>query len=175
MCCIQAGEHYSSPSAQLLGMLGVAGQDAASPMSAGTSRLNLCLRHTASPRCLRSTSGKGVTCSQAPGFLPCCLALAAAACLTPILNPRLVSPPPPRAFLSGFIVISHTRQGRDGKRGGGIQLGASSHNLCLTNLPPRGLRGAPSIPASPHPSSIPLAPRTLRRMAAKRGGGRERD
>lgn len=81
----------------------------------------------------------------------------------------------PRAFLSGFTVISHHRQRRDGARGGGVQLGASSHNLCLTNLPPEGLWGATPAPASPHPSSTPSAPGTGRGMAARGGGRGERD
>lgn len=140
---------------------------------------HLLLKSLSQTHCFPASSPEhqweGVPCSQAPCFVPCCLVLAAATRLTPIQNPRLVSPPPPRAFLSGFIVISHSRQRRDGGRGGGVLLGASSHNLCLTNLPARGLRGAPPTPASPHPSSIPLALCTLRRMAGSGGGGRERD
>jgi len=120
--------------------------------------------------------GSGCLAPKPPGFFP-----AASPLPQPLASPlhetRLAAglvPAPPRAFPSGFIVTSRTRQGRDGGRGGGVRLCASSHNLCLTNLPPEGLRGAAPTPASPHPSSSPSAPSTQRWMAVSWGGGRER-
>lgn len=169
-CCIQAGKCYSSPWALplWLGRMGPA-----------------CLSLKSDTLCLPSPSlehrWEGAALLPDPQLLLCCFPFAASPLLQPLASPlhktqltAWLVPAPPRPFLSGFV-ISYSRQGRDGRRGGGIRLGASSHNLCLTNLPPEGLQGAPPAPAPPHPSLSPPAAGTRRGMAARWGGGRERD
>lgn len=93
-----------------------------------------------------------------PQVVPCCLPIAAAQ------NPGF-SP-----FLSLGVHCHPPEQRGAGGRGGSAHLGAFSPNLCMTNPPPGGLRGAPPAPASPRiPPRAPLAAAAGGGMAARAG------